>query len=114
MKKVVFAALLLTNSYLMAQSPSSCKDFEGKWDGIKSGAGYQGPITINFQADCKYEWVGSAGPITSGFLALKTDEIWYTNQAGSRGKVKRNGSELIWENVWTGNNYEVKVTKASQ
>lgn len=42
---------------------------------------------------------------------MKSDEIWYANKAGSRGKVKKSGDELVWVNTWTGNNYEVRVKK---
>ena len=106
MNKLVCIAILLSSSHAIAQN-LACSEFEGKWEGTWVNRGSQTPITINFQANCKYEWVG----ITEGSLTLKSDEIWYANKAGSRGKVKKSGDELVWVNTWTGNNYEVRVKK---
>ena len=114
MKKAIslaIATLAVIPAITLAQTGLVCKDFEGKWEGKKSGSGYQGPITITFKDDCKYTWVGSAGPITDGQLTIKSKESWYSNQAGSRGKVFRKDNELKWENTWTGNSYEVIVKK---
>ena len=110
MNKLIFIAMLLSSSHAISQT-LVCTEFEGKWEGNKVGAGYQIPITINFQANCKYEWVETGGISTTGFITLKSDEIWYANRAGSRGKVKKDGNELTWVNVWTGKNYEVKVKR---
>jgi hypothetical protein len=105
----IFMAVISSSVY--SQELPECKDLEGKWTGAKVGAGYQGDISIVFDANCKYEWIGSAGSITTGKLDKKKKEYWYNNQAGSRGKVQFNDGQLIWENTWTGKNYEVKVKK---
>jgi len=109
-KALVLNLLLLCSSSNLAQEVS-CKDFEGDWVGSKAGSGYQGAITIRFDANCSYNWIGTNGPITPGKLQIKAKKHWYTNQAGSRGEVTKTGNELYWVNTWTGNSYEVKVTK---
>jgi len=102
--------LILCSSNALAQDVS-CKDLEGDWVGSKTGSGYQGVITIRFDANCGYDWIGTSGPITPGKLQIKSKKHWYTNQAGSRGEVTKTGNELYWVNTFTGNSYEVKVTK---
>ena len=71
MNKVFCASLavfLLFASSAMSQQQMTCKDFEGKYTGDKEGSGYAGPLTIIFQADCSYEWVGKSGRVTLGKL----------------------------------------------
>ncbi|MBM3645857.1 MAG: hypothetical protein FJ167_07135 [Gammaproteobacteria bacterium] len=102
--------LILCSSTTLAQD-ISCKDLEGDWVGSKVGAGYTGALTIRFDANCAYEWIGTSGRVTLGKLQIKEKKHWYTNQAGSRGEVTKTGNELRWVNTWTGGNYEVKVTK---
>tara|TARA_A100001035_G_C27329555_1_gene297783 strand:+ start:76 stop:453 length:378 start_codon:yes stop_codon:yes gene_type:complete len=101
----------------------SCNNFENAtYEGNKKGKGYQGPITIKFTDQCKstksgfkikYKWIGSNGKVvTPGALTFKEeDEVKYKNKAGSKGKVFIEGDKLHWKNVYTGNNYNVHVTK---
>ena len=42
---------------------------------------------------------------------IRQDEVKYKNKAGSKGKVFIEGDKLHWKNVYTGNNYNVHVTK---
>ncbi|WP_396429383.1 hypothetical protein [Limnohabitans sp.] len=65
----IFMAVISSSVY--SQELPECKDLEGKWTGAKVGAGYQGDISIVFDANCKYEWIGSAGSITTGKLDKK-------------------------------------------
>jgi len=90
-----------------------CKYFEGEWKGNKKGKGYQGTITILFDNNCNYKWVGSNGKIiTPGKIKIKKDnKITYNNQAGSQGKVTIEKNTLTWRNVYTGSNYKVVVNK---
>lgn len=115
MKKTLLPIVLLLWSFSSSAQEVSCKDFEGDWVGSKAGSGYQGAITIRFDSNCSYEWIGTNGPISPGKLQIKAKNHWYTNQAGSRGLVTKKENELYWVNVdvnvYTGNSYEVKVIK---
>lgn len=111
---VLVVVLIIIPSISLSQTEQICKDLEGKWEGKKvGGAGYQGSITIIFEKnDCSYYWLRADGSlITYGQLSLKEKEIFYSNQAGSRGHVFKKDSELKWINTFTGNNYEVLVKK---
>jgi hypothetical protein len=114
-KKIALAlavVLLIIPSIALSQTEQICKDLEGKWEGKKVGTGYQGSITIIFKNDCSYSWLKSDGSlITYGQLSIKEKEIFYSNQAGSRGNVFKKDSELKWINTFTGNSYEVIVKK---
>ena len=94
------------------------------WKGEKIGKGYQGPITIKFKDKCgkamfssdfqiKYDWIGKAGRVlTPGVLRFKKNsKMEYKNNAGSNGKVTLENNKLNWKNIYTGNNYNVNVSK---
>ena len=50
--------------------------------------------------------------MTPGALTFKEDdEVKYKNKAEFKGKVFIEGDKLHWKNVYTGNNYNVHVTK---
>tara|TARA_B100001287_G_C22444443_1_gene417506 strand:- start:48 stop:422 length:375 start_codon:yes stop_codon:yes gene_type:complete len=118
---LVFSAFLITAPAFAGME--TCKLFEGtQWVGEKKGKGYQGVITIAFKGECKkswagiqikYDWVGSNGKVvTPGALTFAdSQEIKYKNTAGSKGKVTMKDNKLHWKNVFTGNNYNVHVTK---
>ena len=110
MKKILVPVFLLFSSSIAAQE-ITCKDLEGDWVGNKVGSGYSGALTIRFDASCNYDWIGTSGSVTTGKLQIKAKKHWYTNQAGSRGEVTKKENELYWVNTFTGNSYEVKVTK---
>ena len=114
MKKILLIISIYFLTTLSAFSDKlECKYFEGEWKGNKKGKGYQGNITILFDNNCKYKWVGSNGRIvTPGKIKIKKEnQITYNNEAGSSGKVTIEGNTLTWKNVYTGNNYKVVVNK---
>jgi|LakMenEpi03Aug12_release.lakeMendotaPanAssembly.Ray.scaffolds.fasta_scaffold716877_2 hypothetical protein len=109
---VLVVVLLIIPSISLSQTEQICKDLEGKWEGEKVGTGYQGSITIIFKNDCNYSWLRPDGfLLTYGQLSIKEKEIFYYNQAGSRGNVFKKDSELKWINTFTGNSYSVIVKK---
>ena len=89
----------------------ACLELAGTWTGTKVGSGYQGAVTIPMNDNCTYEWLGSNGRITTGRLTPTDDGFRYANSAGSRGVVTVAGNTMNWVNVFTGNNYEVNVSK---
>lgn len=92
-------------------SPGACSAVSGDWQGQKTGAGYQGPITISIAENCSYRWVGTSGLITPGRLRSAATGFSYSNNAGSRGLVSVSGDAMTWVNTYTGNNYEVVVRR---
>lgn len=92
-------------------SPGACSEVSGDWQGQKTGAGYQGPITISIAENCSYRWVGTSGLITPGRLRSAATGFSYSNDAGSRGLVSMSGDTMTWVNTYTGNNYEVVVRR---
>ena len=115
----IFIKIFITLFFLsLSFTPSiaqelNCEYFEGEWKGNKKGKGYQGDITILFENNCKYKWIGSNGEVvTPGKIKIKKgNKITYNNKAGSRGKVTIEENTLIWKNVYTGRNYKVVVKK---
>lgn len=87
----------------------ACAKLAGTWTGSKSGSpGYQGPITITFENDCSYSWIGKSGLIT---ITVQSNALYYKNDAGSQGKVRATATTLEWRYIYTGDSYQVKVTK---
>ena len=114
MKKVLLViSIYFIGTFGAVADKLECKDFKGEWKGNKKGKGYQGDITILFDNNCNYKWVGSNGKIiTPGKIKIKKENIiGYNNRAGSRGKVTIEENTLTWKNVFTGNNYKVFVKK---
>ena len=112
--------ILITNLFLLLLNftPSiaqelNCEYFEGEWKGNKKGTGYSGEISVIFEDNCKYKWIGSKGQtVTPGKIKFKkNNKIHYINGAGSRGKVTLEGNTLTFRNIFTGNSYKVIVTK---
>ena len=106
-------------------NPNICRNFEGAiYEGNKKGGGYQGPLKIKFDSQCKsskngfwikYNWIiGERTIYTRGTLTFKgEDKVKYRQGggSGSKGLVFVDGDKLHWKNVYTGNNYNVHVTK---
>ena len=105
----------------------TCINFENSiYKGIKKGVvssrwGYEGPLTVKFNDYCKstkngfiikYNWIVNGSIYTPGYLIYKGEnKIIYKNYSGSKGKVFIDGDKLHWKNVYTGNNYNVHLTK---
>ena len=107
-------------------NPNICRNFEGAiYEGNKKGLvsarGYEGPLTVNFNDQCKstkngfwikYNWIVNGEVYTPGSLIYKGgDQIIYKNLSGSKGKIFIDGNKLHWRNVYTGDNYNVYLTK---
>ena len=104
----------------------TCRNFEntiyeGHKKGLVSASGYEGPLTVKFNDQCKstkngfwikYNWIVNGKVYTPGSLIYKgEDQIIYKNLSGSKGKVFIDGDKLHWKNVYTGDNYNVHLTK---
>ena len=71
--------ILITNLFLLSLifTPSiaqelNCEYFVGEWKGNKKGTGYSGEISVIFEDNCKYKWIGSKGQtVTPGKIKLK-------------------------------------------
>lgn len=111
MKKTLLPIVLLLWSFSSSAQEVSCKDFEGDWVGIKNGGVSPGAITIKFDTTCNYDWIGTGGMYNGGKLQIRSKTHWYVNRAGSRGEVTKTGNDLYWVNTFTGNSYDIKVTK---
>ena len=95
--------------------------FEGYKKGLVSARGYEGPLIVKFNDQCKstkngfwikYNWIVNGKVYTPGSLIYKgEDQIIYKNLSGSKGKVFIDGDKLHWKNVYTGDNYNVYLTK---
>ena len=114
----IFIKVFITLFFLsLSFTPSiaqelNCEYFEGEWKGNKKGKGYSGEISVIFENNCKYEWIGTKGLVTPGKLKIKkNNKMTYKNKAGSRGKVTLEGNTLTFKNVYTGNSYKVIVKK---
>ena len=120
--------ICITSMFLVGisfASEQNCQKFLNTvWKGEKIGKGYQGPITIKFKGKCgkgvfssdfqiSYVWIGKSGQVvTPGYLKFKKNGmIEYKNNAGSNGKVSLDSNKLHWKNIYTGNNYNVNVSK---
>ena len=120
-------SIILAFGVLLLSSPTfantiTCKTFENTiFKGDKKGWGYQGPLTVKFNDQCKstkngfwikYNWIVNGEVYTPGSLIYKgEDQIIYKNLSGSKGKVFIDGDKLHWKNVYTGDNYNVHLTK---
>jgi len=110
-KLFALISLLALSSTAYTQELPACSELDGRWIGSMVGSPHQGDILIVFDEGCRYEWTLASGLITKGKLDRKKTDFWYRNEAGSRGKTKFKDGWLIWNNTWTGNNYEVRVKK---
>mgnify|MGYP006105014691 CR=1 FL=1 len=124
----IFLTLLISLQYSFANEKKCSQFLKTVWEGKKVGKGYQGPITIKFKNKCtkpqfggkyfqiKYNWIGKSGKVvTPGKLKFqKNGTIEYLNGAGSNGVVTINNNKLIWKNIYTGNNYNVNVSKINK
>ncbi|MAR79784.1 MAG: hypothetical protein CMM18_06135 [Rhodospirillaceae bacterium] len=123
-KTLVYLILFLFANISLASEQECLKFIKTVWKGEKVGKGYQGPITIKFKDKCgkamfssdfqiKYDWIGKAGRVlTPGVLRFKKNgTMEYKNNAGSNGKVTLENNKLNWKNIYTGNNYNVNVSK---
>ena len=111
--KISITLLFLSFSFTPSIAQElNCEYFEGEWKGNKKGKGYSGEISVIFENNCKYEWIGTKGLVTPGKLKIKkNNKMTYKNKAGSRGKVKLEDGTLTFRNAFTGNNYKVIVKK---
>ena len=110
----IFISLFFLSSSFTASIAQelNCEYFKGEWKGNKKGKGYSGEISVIFENNCKYEWIGTRGLVTPGKLKIKANnKMTYQNRAGSRGKVTLEGNNLTFRNVYTGNSYKVTVKK---
>ena len=126
MRLIILAiGVLLFSSPTLAET-ITCKNFENTiYEGYKKGkvsaGGYEGPLTVKFNDQCKstkdgfwikYKWIVKKKTFTPGTLIYKGEnQFKYINKSGSKGKVFIDGDKLHWKNVYTGNNYNVYITK---
>lgn len=111
-KALIVAVVLLLGGFWAPESraqTTSCSELEGTWSGTISGR-FTGPITLTFNRDCSYRWVMTA-VTTNGRITRNGRELTYANAAGSRGRVTRRARSLTFRNIFTGNNYTVRVRK---
>jgi len=111
--KIFITLFFLSSSFTPSIAQElNCEYFEGEWKGNKKGTGYSGEISVIFENNCKYEWIGTKGLVTPGKLKIKkNNKMTYQNTAGSRGKATLEGSTLTFRNIYTGNSYKVIVKK---
>ena len=124
-------SIILAIGFILFSGPTfantiTCRNFEntiyeGYKKGLVSASGYEGPLTVKFNDQCKstksgfwikYNWIVNGKVYTPGSLIYKgEDQIIYKNLSGSKGKVFIDGDKLHWKNVYTGDNYNVHLTK---
>ena len=123
MRSIIFAIGVFFFAGPTFANTINCKNFESTiYAGDKKGSGYQGPLTVKFDNKCKptksgffinYRWIVGSRVYTNGSLVFKgEDQVKYKNgSGGSRGLVFIDGDKLHWKNVFTGNSYNVHLTK---